>query len=77
MIGRVEFLRSCKLLSHNDNISALVSFHFKEKFQIALGLKHIIIYFKPIVQSKTAGRVRPGLFLLDYMGNPYGSSKNK
>jgi hypothetical protein len=29
------------------------------------------------VRSKTAGGVRPGLFLPEYMGNPYGSSKNQ
>jgi hypothetical protein len=29
------------------------------------------------VRPKTAGGVRPGLFLLEYMGNPYGSSKNQ
>jgi hypothetical protein len=28
------------------------------------------------VRSKTDGGVRPGLFLPEYMGNPYGSSKN-
>ena len=36
---------------------------------------------KPFVRSKTAGgvrpMVRPGLFLQEYMGNPYGSSKNQ
>jgi hypothetical protein len=32
---------------------------------------------KPFVQSKTAGGVRLGLFLPEYMGNPYGSSKNQ
>jgi hypothetical protein len=32
---------------------------------------------KPFVRSKTAGGVRPGLFLQEYMGNPYGSSKNQ
>jgi hypothetical protein len=32
---------------------------------------------KTIVRSKTAGGVRPRLFLLDYMGHPYGSSKNQ
>jgi hypothetical protein len=32
---------------------------------------------EPIVRSKTAGGVRPGLFRPDYMGNPYGSSKNQ
>jgi hypothetical protein len=32
---------------------------------------------KPFVRSKTIGGVRPGLFLLEYMGNPYGSSKNQ
>ena len=32
---------------------------------------------KPFVRSKTVGGVRPGLFLLEYMGNPYGSSKNQ
>ena len=32
---------------------------------------------KPFVRSKTAGGVRPGLFLPEYMGNPYGSSKNQ
>jgi hypothetical protein len=30
---------------------------------------------KPFVRSKTAGGVRPGFFLLEYMENPYGSSK--
>jgi hypothetical protein len=28
-----------------------------------------------VVRSKTAGGVRPGLFLPDCMGNPYGSRK--
>jgi hypothetical protein len=32
---------------------------------------------QPFVRSKTAGGVRPGLFLREYMGNPYGSSKNQ
>jgi hypothetical protein len=32
---------------------------------------------EPIVRSKIARGVRPGLFLPDYMGNPYGSSKNQ
>jgi hypothetical protein len=32
---------------------------------------------EPIVRSKTARVVRPGLFLLDYRGNPYGRSKNQ
>jgi hypothetical protein len=32
---------------------------------------------KPFVRSKTAGGFRPGLFLPEYMGNPYGSSKNQ
>jgi hypothetical protein len=32
---------------------------------------------RPFVRSKTAGGVRPGLFLPKYMGNPYGSSKNQ
>jgi hypothetical protein len=32
---------------------------------------------RPFVRSKTAGGVRPGLFLLEYMGNPYGSRKNQ
>jgi hypothetical protein len=34
---------------------------------------------KPFVRSKTAGGVRPGLFLLEYtsMENPRGSSKNQ
>jgi hypothetical protein len=31
----------------------------------------------PFVRSKTARGVRPGLFLPEYMGNPYGSSKNQ
>jgi hypothetical protein len=33
--------------------------------------------YRPIVRSKTAGGVRPGLFLPEYMGNPYSSSKNQ
>jgi hypothetical protein len=32
---------------------------------------------RPFVRSKTAGGVRPGLFLPEYTGNPYGSSKNQ
>jgi hypothetical protein len=32
---------------------------------------------EPIVRSKSARGAKPGLFLLDYMGNPYGSSKNQ
>jgi hypothetical protein len=32
---------------------------------------------KPFVRSKTATGVRPGLFLSEYMGNPYGISKNQ
>jgi hypothetical protein len=32
---------------------------------------------KPSVRSKTAGGVRPGLFLLEYMGNPYDGSRNR
>ena len=30
---------------------------------------------EPFVRSKTAGGVRPGLFLPEYMGNSYGISK--
>jgi hypothetical protein len=29
---------------------------------------------RPVVRSKTAEGVKPGLFLPEYMGNPYGSS---
>jgi hypothetical protein len=32
---------------------------------------------QPFVRSKTAGGVRPGLFLPEYMGNLYGGSKNQ
>jgi hypothetical protein len=32
---------------------------------------------KPFVRSKTAASARPGLFLPEYMGSPYGSSKNR
>jgi hypothetical protein len=32
---------------------------------------------KPFVRSKTAGGVGPGFFLPEYIGNPYGSSKNQ
>jgi hypothetical protein len=32
---------------------------------------------KPFVRSKTARGVKPGLFLPEYMENPYGSSKNQ
>jgi hypothetical protein len=32
---------------------------------------------EPFVRSQTAGGVRHGPFLLEYMGNPYGSSKNQ
>jgi hypothetical protein len=32
---------------------------------------------EPFVRSTIAGGVRPGLFLPEYMGNPYGSSKNR
>jgi hypothetical protein len=31
--------------------------------------------YQPLLRSKTAGGVRPGLFLPEYMGNPYGSRK--
>jgi hypothetical protein len=32
---------------------------------------------EPFMRSKTAGGVKPVLFLPEYMGNPYGSSKNQ
>jgi hypothetical protein len=32
---------------------------------------------QPFARSKTAGGVRPGLFLPEYMGNPYSSGKNQ
>jgi hypothetical protein len=32
---------------------------------------------QPFVRSKTAGGVRPRLFLPEYMGDPYGVSKNQ